>query len=64
LPVPGHLPAGPGHRHSRLHQAPASAGPRAKASTQEWEIITERLDLLLGDPALVGVLTAAAGILG
>ena len=43
---------------------PPALGRGAKASTQEWEIITERLDLLLGDPALVGVLTAAAGILG
>lgn len=35
-----------------------------QAGDQEWEIITERLDMLLGDPALVGVATAAAAILG
>ena len=43
---------------------PPALGRGANAGTQEWEIVTERLDLLLGDPALVGVLTAAAGILG
>lgn len=36
----------------------------AKAGTHEWEVITERLDMLLGDPALVGVATAAAAVLG
>lgn len=36
----------------------------AQASNQEWTIVVERLDLLLGDPALVGALTAVAGILG
>lgn len=39
-----------------------SRGPQG--GDQEWVIVVERLDLLLGDPALVGVLTAAAGILG
>lgn len=36
----------------------------AQAGAQEWVVVVERLDMLLGDPALVGVLTAAAGILG
>lgn len=35
-----------------------------QAGAQEWIIVVERLDLLLGDPALVGALTAVAGILG
>lgn len=36
----------------------------AQAGNQEWTVVVERLDLLLGDPALVGVLTAAAAFLG
>lgn len=35
-----------------------------QATDQEWVVVVERLDMLLGDPALVGVLTAGAGILG
>lgn len=43
---------------------PADLSRGAQASSQEWTIVTERLDMLLGDPALVGIATAAAGILG
>ena len=43
---------------------PADLSRGDKAGDQEWTIVVERLDMLLGDPALVGVLTAAAGILG
>lgn len=43
---------------------PADLSRGDKAGTQEWTVVVERLDMLLGDPALVGVLTAAAGILG
>ncbi len=43
---------------------PPELGRGAQAGAQEWTVVVERLDLLLGDPALVGVLTAAAGILG
>lgn len=35
-----------------------------QAGDQEWTIVTERLDMLLGDPVLVGVATAAAAVLG
>lgn len=35
-----------------------------QGNTQEWVVVVERLDMLLGDPALVGVATAAAAILG
>jgi hypothetical protein len=35
-----------------------------KGSSQEWTIVVERLDMLLGDPALVGVATAVAGAFG
>lgn len=34
------------------------------ANDQEWVVVVERLDVLLGDPSLVGALTAGAGILG
>lgn len=36
----------------------------AQGNAQEWIVVVERLDLLLGDPALVGAATAAAAILG
>lgn len=36
----------------------------AQAQNQDWEIIVERLDMLLGDPALVGAAAAVAGVLG
>lgn len=41
---------------------PADLNRGANASDQEWTIVTERLDLLLGDPALVGILTGAAAL--
>ena len=34
------------------------------AGNQEWTVVVERMDMLLGDPALVGIATAAAAILG
>ncbi len=34
------------------------------AGEVEWTVVVERLDMLLGDPALVGVLTAGASVLG
>lgn len=43
---------------------PAEVQRGAQAGNQEWTIVVERLDLLLGDPALVGALTAVAGVLG
>lgn len=43
---------------------PAELDRGAQAGTQEWTVVVERLDLLLGDPALVGAATAVAGILG
>lgn len=43
---------------------PAELNRGAQAGTQEWTIVVERLDQLLGDPALVGAATAVAGILG
>jgi hypothetical protein len=33
-----------------------------QANDQEWTVVVERLDMLLGDPALVGILTGAAAI--
>ena len=35
-----------------------------QGNNQEWTVVVERLDMLLGDPALVGIATAAAAILG
>jgi len=43
---------------------PPELGRGAQAGTQEWTVVVERLDMLLGDPALVGAATAVAGILG
>lgn len=43
---------------------PADMTRGAKATSQEWVIVTERLDLLLGDPSLVGAATAVAAVLG
>lgn len=43
---------------------PADIARGAQGNNQEWTVVVERLDLLLGDPALVGAATAAAAILG
>lgn len=36
----------------------------AQGNVQEWVIVVERLDVLLGDPVLVGVATGIAGLFG
>lgn len=43
---------------------PADVQRGAQGNNQEWIVVVERLDLLLGDPALVGAATAAAAVLG
>lgn len=43
---------------------PSDMSRGAQAGNQEWVVVVERLDMLLGDPALVGVATAAAAFLG
>lgn len=43
---------------------PADLQRGEKGNVQEWTVVVERLDMLLGDPALVGIATAAASVLG
>lgn len=43
---------------------PADLTRGQQGNNQEWVVVVERLDMLLGDPALVGVATAATAILG
>lgn len=43
---------------------PADLQRGAAAGTQEWTVVVERLDLLLGDPLLIAAVTGIAGVLG
>jgi hypothetical protein len=45
-------------------QKPADLSRGVAGAKQEWTIVVERLDMLLGDPPLVGVATAIAGAFG
>lgn len=43
---------------------PADVIRGAAGNSQEWVIVVERLDILLGDPILVGVATGLAAVFG
>jgi hypothetical protein len=43
---------------------PADVTRGVQGNIQEWTIVVERLDMLLGDPALVGIATGVAAVFG